>query len=114
MRYFYEPSDYSGTKNWLTHYCDHPMYNRCTLYLQGDRGLAVVQQRFDTASKALYWDRVDPLLADDIYLNEDFQLYFEKFSGKEINKIFPTVQVRKLMWALRMKPLPKEFWERDF
>lgn len=27
---------------------------------------------------------------------------------------FPTVTVRQLMWALRMKPLKKERWETSF
>ena len=27
---------------------------------------------------------------------------------------FPIVSVRTVMWALRMKPLPKEFWEEYF
>ena len=61
-----------------------------------------------------YWGVVDPELANDIYISEGFEEYFRKFSGREKDGIFPTVQVRKLMWALRMKPLRKEFWEEDF
>ena len=61
-----------------------------------------------------YWGVVDRELANDIYISEGFEEYFEKFSGCENRGIFPTVPVRKLMWALRMKPLPREFWENDF
>lgn len=61
-----------------------------------------------------YWGVVDRQLANDIYISEGFDDYFEKFSGREKCGIFPTVQVRKLMWALRMKPLKREYWEKDF
>lgn len=30
------------------------------------------------------------------------------------NGIYPTVDVRKLMWALKMKPLTKNDWEKGF
>ena len=37
-------------------------------------------------------------------------------NAKRKNKdgLYPTVTVRKLMWALRMKPLKKERWETVF
>ena len=60
-----------------------------------------------------YWGALDPGLANDIYISERFQEVFEKYSGREKDEIFPTITVRKLMWQLRMKPLPKEFWECD-
>ena len=60
-----------------------------------------------------YWGVVDPALANDIYICENFQMVFEKYSGREKDRIFPTIAVRKLMWELRMKPLQKEFWEND-
>lgn len=61
-----------------------------------------------------YWGVVDRELANDVYISEGFEEYFEKISGQENRGIFPTIPVRKLMWALRMKPLPREFWENDF
>ena len=76
--------------------------------------MAVVQQHFNPGTKMTYWGVLDPDLANDIYISEGFEEYFEKFSEREKDGIFPTVQVRKLMWALRMKPLQKEFWEEDF
>lgn len=33
---------------------------------------------------------------------------------KDSHGYFPTVTVRQLMWALRMKPLKKERWETSF
>ena len=44
-----------------------------------------------------------------------FLEYFRE-NAKRKNKdgLYPTVTVRKLMWALRMKPLKKERWETVF
>lgn len=114
MRYFYEPSEYQGAKHWRYYHCDHPMYNQCTLYFQDGRGLAVVQEHFIEGTKMRYWGVVDRELANDIYISEGFEDYFEKYSGRENHGIFPTVPVRKLMWALRMKPLKREYWENNF
>ena len=38
--------------------CDHPVYNRCTLYLITDKGLAVIQQRFDARTKTTWWSEI--------------------------------------------------------
>lgn len=75
--------------------------------------MAVVQEHFISGTKMTYWGTIDPDLANDIYICDGFQSIFEKISGREKDGIFPTVTVRKLMWALRMKPLAKEFWECD-
>lgn len=94
--------------------CDHPLYKRCTLYLIGNAGLAVIQQRYDEHTKAFWWDAVDPWLANDIYMAKGFVDYFNKHAdAADNNGLYPTVSVRKLMWALRMKPLKKEYWEID-
>lgn len=77
-----------------------------TLFIQKGKGLVVVQRRF--TAKYVYWDAIDPWLANDIYLHSKFPEYFEKTAT---DKDYPIVPVRKLMWALRMKPIPKEFWE---
>lgn len=47
MRYFYEKPGIYSTIYGSTHVCDHPVYNRCTLFKIGSRGLAVIQQRYD-------------------------------------------------------------------
>lgn len=94
--------------------CDHPVYSRCTLYLRGEEGLAVVQQRYDPETKATSWREVDGWLVDTLYLHPRFPEYFEKHAGKPTNDIYPTVTLRQLMWALKMKPLKKEPWETVF
>lgn len=93
--------------------CNHPLYNACTLYSLGPIGLAVVQQRFDPKSKMYRWTAIDADLADDIYKEKGFKAYFEKNAKKPVLGLYPTVAVRQIMWALRMKPLPKEIWEKE-
>lgn len=90
------------------------MYDRCTLFKMGENGLAVIQQRFDTASKTTWWSELDPWLTDDIYLHPRFKKYFDERAGKATDGLYPTVTVRQLMWALKMKPLQRERWETVF
>lgn len=51
MRYHYEKPDIYLSLYGNTYYCKHPVYDRCTLYQIGNRGLAVIQQRFDVETK---------------------------------------------------------------
>ena len=114
MRYHYEPAEeYMVTKGQL-YCCDHPVYNRCTLYKHGELGLAVIQQRYDEFTKYTYWTEIDPCLMDAVFNNEFFARYYLSLAGKPVDGIYPTVTIRKLMWALRMKPLPKQCWETAF
>ncbi len=94
--------------------CDHPIYSVCTLYKIGDRGLAVIQQRYLPDDKRTWWGEIDSCLTDLIYLNDGFKDLFDKRAGKCTNGLYPTMTVRQVMWALRMKPLSKERWETCF
>ena len=94
--------------------CDHPAYSLCTLYLDGGLSLAVIQQRFDPETKSAWWADIDPWLTDDIYLHPRFPGFFKERAGKAEGGLYPTVSVRQLMWALRMKPLKRERWETAF
>lgn len=98
----------------IKHYCNHPIYNVCTLYLIDNKGLAVIQQRFDSDTKHTYWTDIDPWLANDIYINPKFLEYFEEKANCPKTDIYPTVTVRQIMYALHIKPLLKEFWETAF
>lgn len=114
MRCHYEkPKKYWG-KFGETYICDHPVYNYCTLFKIGNKGIAVIQQRFDSKTKTTYWGEIDPWLSDSIYLHEDFKEYFDKRAGECTDGLYPTVTVRQIMWALKLKPLPKERWETVF
>ncbi len=87
--------------------CNHPLYDSCTLFKIKDKGLAVIQQRFDSETKSTWWSEVDPWVTDSIYLNTNFLEYFNKRAEVCKNGLFPTVTIRQIMWALKMKPLPK-------
>lgn len=114
MRYHYEkPQLYTSMYGEL-YECDHPVYNKCTLYRIDNRGLAVIQQRYNLYDKTTHWAEIDPWLVDSIYLHPKFKEYFESRAGECDNSIYPTVSVRQIMWALKMKPIPRERWETCF
>lgn len=66
MKYHYtKPTEYSSMYGQL-YECNHPAYNHCTLYLIGDKGLAVIQQRYDKKSKCTWWSEIDRCLTDAV------------------------------------------------
>lgn len=108
-------------ERWTNYYstvykCNHPVYDSGTLYLNSQgKGLVVIQQRFDPAAKSTHWGPIDPWLGDRIYLTRGFQKFFkERSDKKDSNGLYPTVAIRQIMWALRMKPIPRERWETVF
>lgn len=114
MRYhFKKPSLYSSMYG-ITYKCDHPVYDECTLYLEGNRGLAVIQQRYDEETKKTFWGKIDPWLTDYLYLHEGFKNFFESRSSKCTDGLYSTVTIRQIMWALKIKPMKKERWETCF
>lgn len=115
MRSSYKPPDEYAVRTDTVYRCNHPYYNSCTLLKMDDKGLAVIQQRFNKRYKWTWWGPIDPWLVDDIVENSRFSNFFLEHSGcKDENGLYPTITVRKLMWALRMKPLTKEIWETRF
>lgn len=95
--------------------CNHPVYSRCTLFRIKNKGLAVIQQYYEEETKRTYWDSIDPKVVDDIYLHPNFYSFFEsRASEMDSEGLYSTVTVRQIMWALRMKPLPKHRWETVF
>ena len=115
MRYHYTPPKIALSVYGIIYSCDHPVYNKCTLYLIEDRGLAVIQQRYNKKDKSTYWTEIDHYLVDDLYLNEHFLEYFDRKAGlKDKNGWYPTVTVRQLMWGMKVKPLPRHPWETVF
>ena len=48
------------------------------------------------------------------YLNERFKSVFDEYAEESADGLYPTITVRKLMWALKMKPISKERWETVF
>ena len=94
--------------------CNHPVYDKCTIFTIGNRGLAVIQQRFDDSTKQTWWGEIDPWLTDPLYLHPKFKEFFDKRSGECKDGLYPTVTIRQIMWAFKMKPIPKERWETCF
>lgn len=113
-------NNYTPPEKWTSFYgqtyrCNHPVYRISTLYLDHGKGLCVIQQRFNEKMKSTTWSAIDPWLNDKIYLHAGFKEYFDHHAKKkDANGCYPTVTVRQIMWALRMKPLKKERWETVF
>lgn len=114
MRYHYEKPTLYSSMYGVIHKCDHPVYSTCTLFKIGNYGLAIIQQRYDSKTKNTWWGEIDPWLTDILYLHSKFKEFFDSRSGEPDGGIYPTVTIRQIMWALKMKPLPKERWETCF
>lgn len=114
MRYHYEkPTIYSSMYGY-TYNCNHPVYDTCTLFTINNKGLAVIQQRYDQDSKITWWGGIDPWLTDALYLHPKFIEYFKDRASTAADGLYPTVTIRQIMWALKMKPIPRERWETCF
>lgn len=114
MRYHYKKPKLYTSIYGTTHICNHPVYNRCTLYLIGRKGLAVIQQRYDSKTKSTWWTDIDPWLIDALYVQPKFKAFFDDRSGECTDGLYPTVTIRQIMWGLKMKPIKKERWETCF
>lgn len=114
MRYHYEKPTIYLSKYGATHRCNHPVYNKCTVFEMDGRGLAIIQQRFDSDKKRTWWGEIDPWLPDELYLHPKFKDYFDERAGEVVDGLYPTVTIRQIMWALKMKPLPRQRWETCF
>lgn len=118
LRYHYEKPKKFTQMYGKPHRCDHPVYNVGTLFEIGNRGLVVIQQRYNEKDKTTYWTGIDPWLNDLLYLHPRFKQFFDERADvptiDECNKFYPTVTIRQIMWGLKLKPLPKERWETCF
>lgn len=114
MRYHYEKPALYVSMYGETYECNHPVYDKCTLYLIQDKGLAIIQQRFDPDTKSTVWTEIDEWLTDVIYLHPKFKAFFDDRSGPIVDGLYPTVTIRQIMWALKIKPIPRERWETCF
>lgn len=114
MRYHFEKPVYYESHYGEHYVCDHPVYSRGTLYKIGEKGMVVIQQRYDTVHKTTWWDEIDPWVTDAIYLHPLFKKIFDEHAKPCKDDLYPTMTVRQIMWSLKMKPLPKERWETVF
>lgn len=114
MRYYFiKPAIYAASFG-KVYVCNHPVYSRCTLYQIKDKGLAIIQQRHDSKTKATWWSDIDAWLVNPIYVHPKFKEFFDERADICKNGLYPTVTVRQIMWALRMKPIKRERWETVF
>ena len=102
----------------MLYVCNHPYYDNCTLFCKEDltdfKGFAVVQERFDPKSKIFWWGPIDMKLENDILNNKLYPDYFEKHAELPVNGLYPTINIRKVMWALKMRPMKLQEWEKRF
>lgn len=97
-----------------TYHCNHIVYTRCTLFKEDFKGLAIIQQRYASEIKATYWTELDPWLIQELYSHPKFDEYFQQRAREADHGLYPTVTIRQVMWALRMKPLRRAEWETYF
>ena len=114
MRYHYEKPELYSSIFGTVYTCNHPVYDRCTLYLIGRKGLAVIQQRHETETKYTYWTEIDPWPTDQLYLRPKFKEFFDDHSREATDGLYPTITIRQIMWALKMKPIKRDRWETCF
>ena len=101
MRYHYvKPSIYLS-KYGETYACDHPVYNVCTLFKIGDKGLAIVQQRINSDTKLTWRIDIDPWLTDELYLHPGFRACFDERASEATDGLYPMVTVRQIMLAFK-------------
>ena len=79
-----------------TYVCNHPVYKVCTLFKINEKGLAVIQQRYDPDTKTIYWSSIATWLAE-LYLHENIEYFFNERVGKPIDGLYPTVTIRQIM-----------------
>ena len=95
--------------------CNHPLFGAYTLHKEGRVGIGVIQQHFNPTFKYSWWGPVNVRLANDIFESEKFPEWFNQNAKEpDLNGLYPVIEVRKLMYALGMKPLKKERWEISF
>lgn len=114
MRYHHEKPHIYLSMYGQTYICDHPVYTSCTLYKNEEKGLAVIQQRYNPVTKSTTWEAIDPWMTDILYLHPKFKAFFEARAGEAQDDLYPTVTIRQMMWALKMKPIKRERWETYF
>lgn len=114
MRYHFEKPIYYESHYGEHYECNHSLYSHGTLYKIGEKGIVVIQQRFDPNKKITWWDEIDPWITDPIYLHPSFRMIFDEYAKPCEKGLYPTMTVRQIMWSLKMKPLPKERWETVF
>lgn len=107
MRYHYEKPDLYFPAFGQIYKCNHPVYSQCTFFIIGEKGLAIIQQRYNPVNKTTWWTDIDPWLINELYMHPKFKVFFDERSGPPNDGLYPTVSIRQIMWALKMKPIKR-------
>ena len=116
MKYFYEEKrdDRKLSGIIYIHRAGSFLFSDGTLFLKDGKGLIVVRKYFDKVRKICYYGPISRGLANDIFTHERFCEVFADYAHKRGKDGYPFIDVRKFMWALRMKPLKKDIFEFFF
>lgn len=68
-----------------------------------------MQKRYNRKLKIFWYGPIESWLADEVQGQDGFDAYFAKNAAKGTDGLYPTVEIRRLMWALKMKPLRKDW-----
>lgn len=94
---------------------DYILYDKCTLFTDGQKGLVIIQQRYSKRSKCTWWGPIEEEIANDILASGRFPgLFREKARPKDEFGLYPTLALRQALWALKIKGPKKEIWETRF
>ena len=89
MRYHFEKPAVSLSMYGRRYICNHPVYDSCTLFEIDEKGLAVIQQRFDPKTKSTSWTEVDAYLTDVLYLHPKFKEFFDSRARTCTDGLYP-------------------------
>ena len=113
MRYYYEPTNDTEIKYATFYHPPNELFDLGTLYYYDGMGLVIVQLEYDPLNKSYHFGPIPPGLANDIFEQPGFREFFLRFAKPSTpNGEYPVMNVRKVMWSLRMKPLRKRDWEQ--
>jgi len=94
--------------------CSHLVYERCTVLFDEKKCVRIVQQHYNPETRHTWWAEVDPKLLSLICCqNKSYEWFNEKAVPLD-SKVIPAYTIRQVMWALRVKPMPKLPWETSF
>lgn len=114
MRYYYElNTELDIPKYSILYHGPFEFFDLGTLYLIDGLGLIVVMPEFNRVDKTIKFGPLPPSLANDIYEQPGFREFFLRFAQPATpSGEYPVMNVCKIMWSLRMKPLRKMDWEQ--
>lgn len=90
----------------------HPLYTAYTKFSDGGKSFGAIQQRYNETLHCTWWGPIDKDLIDKILDSPYFDEFWEDTARS--SGLDHVIEIRRIMWALHMKPLPRELWETKF